>query len=128
MIHSNNGPQNGIELSESTTLKYRHFTVDQLIVTTAGITLTLPAPSRDDMNTWIAAVDKVLGYPEPLDKLVQIGGGIHGDPEIGRAQHYAEPIPNADGTKWALPFTNAVALPVTAEAVEELPTPDMRGV
>ena len=78
--------------------------------------------NHDDMNAWIAMVDNALGYPEPLDKLIQTGGGIHGDPEIGRAMHYAEPIPNADGTKWALPFTDAVALPATAEAVEELPT------
>jgi hypothetical protein len=87
--------------------------------------------NHDDMNAWIAAVDNILGYPEPLDKLVQTGAGIHGDPEIGRAVHYAEPFPNADGTKWALPFTDAVALPATAEAVEELPTdwyPVMPGV
>ena len=78
--------------------------------------------NHDDMNAWIAVVDNTLGYPEPLDKLIQTGAGIHGDPEIGRAQHFAEPLPNADGTKWALPFTDATTLPATAEAVEELPT------
>jgi len=87
--------------------------------------------NHDDMTAWIAMVDNALGYPEPFDKLVQTGAGIHGDPEIGRAQHFAEPLPNADGTKWALPFTDAVALPATAEAVEELPAnwyPAMPGV
>jgi hypothetical protein len=100
-------------------------------LTTEPIKKYIIFTNHDDMDTWIVAVDNALGYPEPLDKLVQTGAGIHGDPEIGRAQHYAEPISNADGTKWVLPFTDAVELPATAEAVEELPTdwyPAMPGV
>jgi hypothetical protein len=77
--------------------------------------------NQQDIADWQAIVDPIAGFPEPLDRFVQVGGGTHGDQALGRAMHYAEPIQNADGDKWALPFTDAAPAPETCEVVEELP-------
>jgi hypothetical protein len=61
-----------------------------------------------------AKVDEELHYPESLDSLRYIGGGIHAPKELGRAMHYSY----IDTDKTALKF----ALAVDARSKEATPT------
>lgn len=73
------------------------------------------------LETWQAACDAALGYPEPLSNLHHVGIGPHAPLELGRALHFAEAMTDESGTRWALPYTDAVATPEGATVVDTLP-------
>jgi hypothetical protein len=74
-----------------------------------------------EAEAYQSQVDTELGYPEPLDSLHYIGGGIHAPLELGRAMHYAEIDTDQTGTQFALPRRGETAAPCTATLVDGLP-------
>jgi hypothetical protein len=74
------------------------------------------------LEAWQSQCDVALGYPEPIENLTYVGAPTHAPKEIGRAMHFAEVMVDQTGTRWALPFTDAVSLPEGAAVVDELPS------
>lgn len=67
-------------------------------------------------------MDVELNYPESLDSLRWVGGGIHAPKELGRAIHFAEIVKHDKEEMYALPVDtrSKEAVPVTATKVAEL--------
>jgi len=72
-----------------------------------------------DAESYQAQADILLGYPEPLDRFIQAGGGVHGDPEVGRAYHYFPIDENDAGDAWAL--KEVIGIEHSGTVVSELP-------
>lgn len=96
--------------------------------------------SYEALKVWQSQLDTILGYPEPLESLVNVGLGPWADKELGRAMHFAEVIKHPTEDWWAiwgegiatkrghLPagakharFADVVTLPPGASEHEELP-------
>ena len=91
----------------------------------------LISTNRPILETWQVQVDAARGYPEPLSDLRQVGRGPHAPLELGRAMHFAEVLVDQTGTRFALPFSDAIPVPSGVQVVDALPNdwyPPMPGI
>jgi hypothetical protein len=67
-------------------------------------------------------VDAELHYPESLESLTYVGGGIHAPKELGRAMHYSYIDTDKTASKFALAVDvrSKEATPAKATVVAEL--------
>lgn len=63
--------------------------------------------------------DAQLGYPESLESLRYIGGGIHAPKDIGRVMHYQEILEDKDNLRFALPVVATKETPHTVTVCEK---------
>ena len=77
-----------------------------------------------EAQAYQSQVNTNLLYPEDLDSLVWVGGGIHAPKTEGQAVNYAEIIPNQTNDGWALPQQDGD----TPLCITPTPTYDETGV